>query len=178
MSYRVVQIRPISFLFRKGAPLPGQVVQLCPITGNEDPINGCQVGTNVLFCMPNRTKCVLLVSVMPDAGHPSTSAAVLQVVAAIPLQTIVAVCDRATNASSPALTCSSGPAWSLLPRGPQTDRFLVVECGDVGCAVFCRRRSSTGAPANPRGGDNPFCSADGHTILDIRFRECKGALQC
>jgi hypothetical protein len=29
---------------------------------NEDTIDGCQIGTRCSFCMPNRTKCILLVS--------------------------------------------------------------------------------------------------------------------
>jgi hypothetical protein len=35
-------------------------VPLC----NADPICGCQIGSNCPICMPNRTSCVLLVSVM------------------------------------------------------------------------------------------------------------------
>lgn len=34
------------------------------------------------------------------------------------------------------------------------------------------RRASTGDPETPRGGDHPFVSSQGHTIVDVRFYEC------
>ncbi|GLI65575.1 hypothetical protein VaNZ11_009147 [Volvox africanus] len=33
------------------------------------------------------------------------------------------------------------------------------------------RRSSSGQPENPRGGDHPYISLQGHTIVDVRFYE-------
>lgn len=36
--------------------------------------------------------------------------------------------------------------------------------------LHCRRRPASGT-ANPRGGNNPYLSPEGHNILDIRFYE-------
>jgi hypothetical protein len=35
-----------------------------------DPMHGCQIGTTVLFCMPNRTDCVLLGFAAPHQVDP------------------------------------------------------------------------------------------------------------
>jgi hypothetical protein len=32
------------------------------------PMYGCQIGTNCLFCLPNRTNCILLVSLTHELG--------------------------------------------------------------------------------------------------------------
>ncbi len=42
--------------------------------------------------------------------------------------------------------------------------------GQCDCMCWCRRRPSSGTD-NPRGGDNPYVSPEGHNIVDVKFYE-------
>jgi hypothetical protein len=41
-------------------------------------MHDCKIGTKALFCMPNRTKCILLVSVMYGRWGPAPGSALVQ----------------------------------------------------------------------------------------------------
>lgn len=41
--------------------------------------------------------------------------------------------------------------------------------GNWFCLPLAHRRRSNSDRSNPRGGDDPFCSTEGHSIIDIKF---------